>query len=73
MHVGGDRGEALGQRPFAGADLEHDVPGLELRVAHDRVQQVGVDEEVLPQPHHRAAYQPKSARALASTLASSSS
>ena len=58
--------------PFPGADLEHDVALLQLGVADDRVEQVGVGEEVLPEPDH-SAYQPKSARALASTVRSSSS
>ena len=48
------RREPLGQHPFAGADLEHHVVRPELRVADDRVEQVGVGEEVLPEPDHRA-------------------
>ena len=60
--------QPLGQHPFAGPDLEHHVAGLEPGVADDRVEQVGVGEEVLPEPHHW-----KRARALASTVRSSCS
>ena len=71
MQVGDDLGEPLAQHPFPGADLEHDVVGAQLGVADDRVEQVRVGEEVLPEAD-QARYQPKSARALASTVRSSS-
>jgi hypothetical protein len=71
VQVGGDVGEALAQHPFPGADLEHHVVGAQLGVADDRVEQVRVGQEVLPEPDHRD-YQPKSVRALASTVRSSS-
>ena len=54
------RRQPLGQHPLPGADLEHDVVGLERRVADDRVEQVRVGEEVLAQPDH-GRHQPKSA------------
>jgi hypothetical protein len=60
--------QPFGQDPFAWAHLEHDVDRLEAGVADDRVEQVGVGEEVLPEPHHS-----KSVRALASTVRSSCS
>ena len=71
VQVGRDRGQALAQHPFPGPDLEHDVALAQLGVADDRVEQVRVGEEVLPEPDHPR-YQPKSARALASTVRSSS-
>ena len=71
VQVGRGVGDALGEHPFAGPDLEHHVARGQRRVADDRVQQVGISEEVLPEPDH--GYQPKSARALASTERSSSS
>jgi hypothetical protein len=42
--------QPLGQDPFAGTDLEHDVARLEAGVADDRIEQVGVGEEVLTEP-----------------------
>ena len=74
MDVRGDGGQALGQHPLPGPDLEHHVIRRELGVADDRVEQVRVGEEVLAEPDHGSTgYQPKSARALASTVRSSSS
>jgi hypothetical protein len=67
VNVGDAVGDPLRQRPLPTADLQGDVVGLELGVAHDRVEQVLVGEEMLPQPHHR-----KILSALASTLRSSS-
>ena len=43
----GPRGEPLGQHPLPAADLQDDVAGVERRVGDDRLQQVGVGEEVL--------------------------
>jgi hypothetical protein len=60
--------DPLCQRPLPTTDLERHVAGLELRVPHDRVQQVRVGEEVLPEPHHW-----NTRAALASTVRSSSS
>jgi hypothetical protein len=73
VDVDGGNGQALGQHPLPRPDLEHHVPGRELRVADDRVEQVGVGEEVLPEADHGRRYQPNSSRALASTVRSSSS
>jgi hypothetical protein len=42
------RRQPLGERPLPTADLEHDVGGVELRLAQDRVEQVRVRQEVLP-------------------------
>ena len=70
--MGRGRGEALGQHPFPGADLEHDVARAELGVADDRVEQVGVGEEVLPEPDQPATSR-RGRAALASTVRSSSS
>ena len=70
MQVGDGLGEPLAQHPFAGANLEHHVVGAQLRVADDRVEQVRVGQEVLPEADHR--YQPKSALAFASTVRSKS-
>ena len=47
MHARGTLGEALGQHPLPSPDLEHDVLGIERRIGDDRLQQVGVGEEVL--------------------------
>ena len=66
-------GQPLGQHPFPGPDLEHDVARRQRRVADDRVEQVGIGEEVLAEPDQGAGYQPKSAPALASTVRSSCS
>ena len=68
-----DGGQAPAQHPFAGADLEHHVGGRERGVADDRVEQVGVGEEVLAEADQGVGYQPKSAAALASTVRSSCS
>ena len=70
VHVSRDIGQALAQHPFPGANLEHDLALAQLGVADDRVEQVRVGQEVLPEPDH--GYQPNSARALASTVRSSS-
>ena len=40
-------GEPLGQRPLPSPDLEHHVLGIERGVGDDRLEQVGVGEEVL--------------------------
>ncbi len=47
VDVGRGGGEPLGQHAFPGADLEHDISRAQLGVAHDRVEQVGIGEEVL--------------------------
>ena len=54
VHVSRGGGEALGQHAFPGAHLEHDLPRAQLGVAHDRVEQVGVGQEVLAEPDHLA-------------------
>ena len=41
-----------GQRPLAAADLEHHVAGPDPGLAHDRLEQVRVREEVLAEPSH---------------------
>jgi hypothetical protein len=64
--------QPLGKDSFTDADLEHDVRVLQLRVAHDCVEEVRVGEEVLTQANH-SGYQPKRARAFDSTTRSSSS
>jgi len=71
VDVRGRLGEAPGQHALARPDLEHDVVWTELGVADDRVEQVGVGEEVLPKSDH-SRYQPNSALAFASTVRSSS-
>ena len=74
MDVGGGLGQARGQDPFPGADLEDDVGRIQLGVAEDRVEQVRVGEEVLAEPDHRSIpYQPKRVRPFSSTTRSSSS
>ncbi len=57
VQLGDQRREPPAQRPSAAADLDHDVAGSELGKAHDRVEQVRIGEEVLPEarPHHRSA------------------
>ena len=80
--------QVLRQHPEAAADLQHDVRGLQLRGPPDDVEEVRVDQEVLPELPARAdaeaaqaaqarlrrevAHQPKTAAALRSTAASSS-
>jgi hypothetical protein len=70
VDLGSRHREAARQHSFPRPDLEHDVLGPQRRVPHDRVEQVGVGQEVLPEADHR--YQPKRARAFASTVRSSS-
>jgi hypothetical protein len=48
VHKGRPRREVLGQHPQPAADLQHDVPGTDLRRARDHVEDVRVDQEVLP-------------------------
>ena len=72
VDVGRRLGQPLGQHPLPGPDLEDDVGRVELGVADDRVEQVRVGEEVLPEPTI-VAHQPKRVRAFASTTRSSSS
>jgi len=68
------RGEAHREHPQAAPDLEHDVMVVELGQALDDVEQVAVDEEVLTEVAGApGAHQPKTAAALRSTAASSSS
>ena len=59
--------DPVAQRPLPSPDLERDVARIELRIASDRLQQVGVGEKVLAQPHH-----PNTRAAFASTSCSSS-
>ncbi len=86
MHPGDLGREALRQRSAPATDLEHDVARVQAGLADDRVEQVGVGEEVLaqaPLPGARArhapqskvalGYQPKTRAAFASTVRSSSS
>ena len=85
MHVARERREVLGQHAETAADLQHDVLGPELGGPVDDAEDVRVDEEVLPEValgpdaelgepaqtrlrHHR-----RSAAAVDSTAASSSS
>ena len=51
VHVSRGRGASRSvSTPSPAADLEHDVAGLEVGVADDRVEQVRVGEEVLAEP-----------------------
>ena len=68
MDVGRRLGQPPGQDPLPGTDLEDDVGRVELGVAEDRVEQVRVGEEVLPEPHH-----PNRVRPFSSTTRSNSS
>ena len=43
-----DLEQGQGQRPQAGADLDHDVVRPDAGLAHDAAHGVGVDDEVLP-------------------------
>ena len=72
MNMGGGPSQPLGQHPFPRPDLQHDVVRSELGVADDRVEQVRVGEEVLTESDHGDGYQPKTARAFASTVLSNS-
>ena len=47
MNVSGNRRQPLGQHPFPRAHLQHDIAGLQLRVAHDGVEQIRIGEEGL--------------------------
>ncbi len=49
VHVAHARGEVLGEHAESAADLEHDVPGLELGGPLDHAEDVRVDQEVLPE------------------------
>jgi hypothetical protein len=60
-------GDPLGERALPSPDLQRDVVGLELGVAHDRIEQVRVGEKILTEPHHL-----KILSAFASTVRSSS-
>jgi hypothetical protein len=77
VKMGDGGGEPLAQRPSPAPDLEHDVAAPDPRVADDRVEQVGIPEEVLAEPplagaRPRRAHHPKTLAALASTARSSS-
>ena len=52
MQVGDPRRDPVAERALPRPDLERHVAGIEVGVANDRLQQVGVGEEVLAQPHH---------------------
>ena len=68
VQVGDPRRDPVAERALPRPDLERHVAGIEVGVANDRLQQVGVGEEVLAEPHHR-----KTLAAFASTMRSSSS
>ncbi len=71
MQVADPGRQPLGESPRAAPDLQHRVRGADAGVADDRVEQVGVGEEVLSEPP--AAHQPNRRAAFASTVRSSSS
>ena len=89
MHVRHACGQVLRQHAEPAADLEHYVRGIERRLAPDHVEQVRVDQEVLPEVavgadperlhaaqaglRREAAHQPNRRAAFASTACSSSS
>ncbi len=52
VQMGDPRRDPVAERALPRPDLEHHVAWIEVGVANDRLQQVGVGEEVLIQPYH---------------------
>ncbi len=78
VQMGDVRRQPLGQHAGAAADLEHDVARVQRGQALDDVEDVAIDEEVLPElalagTRPRPAHHPNTSAALRCTAAASSS